>query len=247
MNRRSLYDNMVIADTYNLINLWRNKLSKLKEEKPELFSSQAKFQFIRNCPPEFVTTDNGLLQFCKLSSFCPWCYARRVGEVYDCFAELLPKRGKLSKPITLFELHFSFQMIQLEAGAYPLSHVAYTKRIFESDYRKLGLAGAYYNFIIEPYRFNNTINYRFKYRLLSIVEESWIIPTWITERRFTTSRLHKISCRKELINPIARTCRYPKGLLRSDASVSALALNFKDHIRMSAFKGCLYSRKKNER
>jgi hypothetical protein len=79
----------IVTRTIQLVNIWRARLYSLSKIGWYPGANSKDTQYTRNCPPGFVYTTPHTRQ-CKFRSFCPFCYARWVYEIWRRLDETFP-------------------------------------------------------------------------------------------------------------------------------------------------------------
>lgn len=243
--RRSLADETVISDINHVIRYWRTRVSDLHELGWTSVQATGKVQFVRNCPPVIgICANQHTCQCCKLNGICPWCHARQTEKVFNLFAKYLPKRGCLkNSAIKILELSNSRVLRRKGTSVFLESLIIHARLLACRLIKRLKPLGAYFDILIEPRVIEEgKVSWRLSYRIIAMVDEKWEMPCWLVESK-RKKRITLVTSRKELINPIARTRRYPIGLFRCDSELVLLALNARHKTRCSATLGCFRMQK----
>jgi hypothetical protein len=252
ISRRSLYDSDVVLDTTTLLRRWRKRVDALHAAKwPEL-QADGKVQFVRNCPPAGIVIgkeNDNLCQCCKLRAICPWCYMRQVAKVFNAVAKLLPNRGATQlHSINVLEISGEMLMCKADAGSFLSGHLTAWQQVPQKLLRRLKPLGAYRTISLDPKAIDGHKSlWRFRYHILAIVPNNWTMPDWLDNgnRKVRTTN---VTSKKQLINTVQRTCRYPIGLFRGTISMTIKSLNARRGKRCNEFTGCLrtLSRRSNK-
>lgn len=260
----------VRGKTTKLLGCWRARLHALAQHGWYPRSRSKGTQYVRNCPPPFVMT-RPIARPCTLASFCPFCYARWAGEVWETIDAAFPnprdteevaEEDGRSRPIALgetpppvypfhlVERHFEAQLKYTD-GTQSISD--YTREAIQSvidrrsgpinAYKPLG---AFHFTTVTTQEKQDDPGWLFHYRLLLLIRADQPTPVWEGSiRRITEPN------RREVANAVIRTCKYPRALLYGDPELMVALLNAKRHpqrqsaLRLSAMYGVF--RKSNTR
>lgn len=198
-------------------------------------------QFMRNCPPAMVyTMPNDYRRVCKLNCVCPWCWMRRTVYVFNTLARCmhLPERGALATPVKLVEVSAQLVMSRVDAGSYLDNHFLRWSDCPKSVLRSIKPLGAFRMLSLAPTSVDgHKAAWRFSYRILAMVPKDWAMPTKL-DNGYRKVKVTDVHSKKDLVNAVARTCRYPVGLLRGDPQMALTALTAIKNRRCSEFTGC---------
>ncbi len=234
----------VIKDVKKVLHLWRTRVFDLADMEYARLRAPGKRQFARNCPPVIVRTSNTkILRCCNMDYVCPWCYSRTTSNIYQKFASLLPSSGCLhNAKYSLLELRIPKYITYEDAGSYLNAPLLVFLRDTRRLIRRLDPLGAYFCVTLDPHVKRGKIElWRFQPRILALAPVDYEMPAWIKKPGRVT-RITILKCKKDLIGPVARTRRYPVGLLCSDIEKTIIALNARRKTRCSEMSGILYGR-----
>jgi hypothetical protein len=167
---------------------------------------------------------------------------RNVEKLYHKLAKLLPERGAFkTQGIQLLEVTSKMTMSKRDAGKFLSGHVAEWQKVPQRLVRRLHSLGAYRNILIDPKAVDkHRSGWRFQYRILAVMPTDWQIPEWLVNNN-RKLRVTYVQSKKQLINVVGRTCRYPTGLLQGTPRMAMIALNARRGKRCSEYTGCLRS------
>jgi hypothetical protein len=242
--RRALRNKAVVKDLKWLQRFWREQLCVLRDAGWKDLATPGKVQFCRNCPPTIgVAVGEKPCRPCNMRQICPWCYARQIGVLYDALAELLPNRGKLSEPIRLLEIKNKVVMPLKDVGKMVNPTLKSFKKSPTDLLKRLAPLGAYYNVHLEPKSVHGHYSaWKFSYSVVALVPLGWEQPEWLAANG-RKIRVTDVYSKQQLVNVIARICRYPVGLLKGDPKLAMISLNARRGTRSSAMLGCFRNKR----
>lgn len=241
IGQRSLHDDDVILGIQVLQRRWRKRLELLRDKGWQDLQGTGKLQFARNCPPQIVVAVNTkTLRPCKMNNICPWCYMRQVADLFNVFATYLPERGALKKTgINLLEISGKMLLRRNEAGKYLSGHFMEWQTVPKKLLQRLKPLGAYRSISLDPKVVEGQFSaWRFSYHILALMVNGWEVPTWLNNGRRKV-RLTYVQSKKQLVNVVGRTARYPVGLIRGDPHMTIVSLNARRKKRCCEVTGCL--------
>jgi hypothetical protein len=243
VGRRSLKDDEVVADLHKLRRRWHKRIEQLKLGGWADLLNPGVSQFARNCPPSDLvfSTASKTLRPCKLC-LCPSCHMRMTAKVYNTISRCLPDRGRLTtKPLKFVEVSGRMVLRKPDVGKFVSSPLHEWMEAPKRLLKRLKPLGAFRLVTLDPKHVGGQISgYRFTYRILAVMPDGWEMPPWLDNGRRKV-RVTDVKSKKQLINLVARTCRYPVGLLRGDLRMTVIALNARRRKRLSEFTGCFRS------
>lgn len=200
-------------------------------------------QYVRNCVPAFVISDPITTQ-CNLRHVCPFCYARQVGELWTKVDAVA-----VHQPFDIVEqrytFHFPYDVPEnLEIQARNLLLLA-------KDLRSQAVVpaadGAIVAVTVEP----SSKGWKLRQRGLYAMPPGLKFPGIVLERdladRAKQTELSRHSrtrlSRRVILHAVARTCRYPVGLMRSHPMYTAALLcarRLQGRLRLLATSGVFY-------
>lgn len=244
--RRSLHAQDVAKDMLLVLTWWRKRAKMLKDKKWPDLMGPGKLQFARNCPPAgAVTETDKACRPCRLGHICPWCHMRQTEVLFNKLAAYLPNRGQLpeSRKLRLVEISNKKYMSREDASKYVGSQLLEWQRVPKRLLTKWKPLGAYVRIILEPHAVDGQYaGWRFSYRILALIPASTEVPKWIDNGN-RHIRVTDVRSKKQLVNVVGRTCRYPTGMFRADPEAVMISLNARRGKRLNEFVGCLRSQK----
>lgn len=198
------------------------------------------------CPPAMVkTASHETVAYCNCVHVCPWCYARRVEEVFNSFSNLLPKRGGLRNGgVNLLEIIYSRTLDGNSKPAELATQLDLLRQLQFRHKRRLDPFGGYYDLIINPIMEDKEPAYELAYRMLSVMPNDFVVPRWLDIAN--TAKLTNINSKKELISIVTRICKYPVGIMKGSAKMAVISLHARRGIRCNEFFGCFRSQSSDE-
>jgi hypothetical protein len=203
---------IICKRTLALLFQWREWLDLLHQTGSPLIPDAAKLQSLRNCFPAFAICDPvSLRQKCYWDSVCPFCYARRVAEIYqrihaacaDDYNAAVSFRHLVERRLTRRtsfenEAHMVEQIRFVTAG----------RKIMSDRFSALGGYGIVHVVPTKNYPHLWTVTVR---QLFLVAAGERIEPSQPDEKLFVHARFD----RKTVSHAVARVCRYPRGLLKA--------------------------------
>ncbi len=245
---RSLSD-LDVSTSINLVmNAWRARIMQLVDEGWHVPSAPGKVQFMRNCPPVIVRTEDvdRIFQPCCQYHICPWCHSRSIAFLYNKLASFLPIRGGYSTPaFRLLEIRDNRVFVKKSAGKFIASVFKDWINTSRQLMPFLKAAGAYWRATIDPLTTKKGRHlWRLAYSVLDKVPMDYVLPDFV-DNGHRTIRYTDMKSRRQLINIVARTCRYPKGMMWGPPDMALVALGVRRRKKCTALYGCFRSSKKN--
>ncbi len=189
-------------------------------------------QYCRNCCPAFTPVSPSSY-YCNQPAFCPFCYARYVTEIWRKIDRalrglggtyhLVERRHVDRMPLMTEELNqdsYASRLERLITG----SILKRTARL-----KKARAVGVFSLLTISPSLKVGSAEWVLTYRELYVLRPDQQLPEWIEGNKRMTR--HVTWTRKELVQIVGRTCRYPKGLMYGDHALTALMLDVRRSVR----------------
>lgn len=245
MRRRSLVDATVKQDVRCVIRHWRKRLNALYAHEWADLLTEGRLQYARNCPPTIVVASTpSVMKPCNMWHICPWCFCRKNEALYDLLASFLPERGGYRRPkFCLLEVRDKDLKTEAEAGTGTGAQMLELRHDAQTYVKRIKPLGAHFNVTMDPKSTHGSKSlWRRRYSILAMVEPDYRIPEWLNEKGRTV-RLTEMQCRRQLISILARTCRYPVGLMYGDIEMTIRSLNARRGKRCTALTGCFRANK----
>jgi hypothetical protein len=207
-----------LASLTGLQELWRKRLRSLQVAGWRVPASS--WVTCHNCWPTMAIPQHNPQRpvVCEMSYVCPWCFARRVVELYEIVSKFNDADAKLAAIS-------GYERLDTDDPAYPLS------KMIEDHHRKLVALvkanekysrGMFYMLTAEP-TVDHTEQWSFSYRVLSLMDRRvdfmWAPSAWVTY--FDRPMADDLSA------AVRKVYRYPVGLLRGPTNMSADYLNYR--------------------
>lgn len=246
--------------------LWRGCLRRLAANGWRPRNSNRSLFWAKNCTPTFAFC-RPQSRPCGLEQLCPFCYGRHVAELWanidrGVMAEAGTGQWKLVE--REFHSHFTFEgqkltveealmrlpgrHVNLEEEVYPPELRAYAANALRLTLarsaerravriRHIDPRGALCTLTVEPWY----DSWHFVSRLLLLVPQDFPLPDDRTRNEIW--KAHSRITRKGIVHAVARTCAYPEYLLRGPAAMTAVQLQARNHIRLTATFGVFRNRR----
>lgn len=238
MGHRALSDREVGLDLERLVKLWRTRLSQFRELGWESVQNIEEFQYMRNCSPQMAAMkDQTGKHSCKRRLVCPWCYARRVSDVYQKFAHFLPEEGEASFNLLAVKNTHLVPERHVLPGQLHLFLFLRSKTPAKVV-RRLQCKGSVYHTVVNPYTHSEDRGWAITYRVLAIVNQDFEVPDWIDPHHTKMVLIRNVT-RKRLAGAVGKVMRYPVGLLRSNPELAVQALDAQSRRYLCCPTGCL--------
>jgi hypothetical protein len=246
VGRRSYSLEHAVIDLDNVLHLWRQRLSALFAKGRDVVKDELHLQLMSNCHPAGlgVSVADASQRFtpwrCNMECFCPWCWARRSGEVYNLISERLPSRMKKSAPT--HTLYLLSERIAVRAGGWGDKRLheflAYGAiKLSESLRRSRAGMGLRLSTLEPQYGRNNIKRWVFRHRLLLIYGAGSKIPASVVKHR--KGIVFDALTRKDLQIAVARCFRYPTGLLTGPLAALPKVMAAREGLRLCEHSGAL--------
>jgi hypothetical protein len=242
---RSLYEEEVVHDVLALQKRWRKRLEGLKLKHWSDLEPKGVLQFARNCPLDCVKAfGRKALRPCKLRAICPFCRMRSAAKLFNIISTYLPARSQLrTRGLNLLEVSSMLVLPRSDVGKYLSGHLLEWSLVPKRLQRRLKPLGAFRTISIDPKAIHGQQSaYRLTYRILALMPEGWVIPEWLDNGR-RKIRLTYVQSKRQLVNVVGRTCRYPLGLMNGDLQMAIVCLNARRGKRLNEYTGCFSPRR----
>lgn len=233
--------------TNKLLGIWRMRLTTLAECGWERLCRTASIQqqAVRNCRPSFAKA-RPVSWCCRLLP-CPFCYARRVGDLWNAFERIFHEETggspKWYRPSDASELLDDAADVPARCRLKLLERTVAYRVTYqtENEDRELRLSrllasiaalrtkalpslqtvGGWQQTTVEPGRHK----WRVKTRQLLVYREGDTIPPELLEAApHRKISVHELPTRAVLAKAIGRACRYPELWMRSEPTSMVLLL-----------------------
>jgi hypothetical protein len=229
----------------HVLNLWRRRLSDLYRRGCDAIPNELHLSKMRNCHPAGIgitvpgrATDEHPWS-CHTDYFCPWCWARRAGQVYRDLSKFLPERWDLTKHHALFLLSARYAVRAGGWGDKVLHEVLMARNADLAT--KLKQAKAFAGIrasTLMPWKDKFGVErWVFGHKLLLLYPAGSGPPQSVLEGR-TGVEAEPVN-RRQLRNAVARCFRYPVGLLSGPPAKAVLAIQARKGLRLCECTGAL--------
>jgi hypothetical protein len=249
--------------TNHLVEIWRARLSTMKDEGWLPRGDKKALQLVRNCRPSFYQAAPATW-FCRLA-VCPFCYARRVGEVWQLVQHVFHQEdydpkwyredhgnelSTVDSPaccrLKLVERYISYRtpmfVPDVDTGERLRRILKGIASIRGKALRETRAAGGWQHSTVEASRGE----WRVRTRQLLVYREHDAIPEMMrVPQRGRKMKIHDLPSRSVLLGVVSRACRYPTLWLRGDPKLTALLFQVLGESRaklsatFGAFRGTL--------
>jgi len=218
-----------------LIEMWRARAAELFSAGWDRIQG-SRYQCSRDCPPPFADVSPRGLQPCRLTRICPFCWARDVRRVS---IRMDDARCGLQRGIRRFDLlEFQHEITDIPFAG---PHAATPEMVVaEADRSRPGIAGrdvlgGLVSTIIQPPHdpAGENPQWRVTHRVMLLVLPALMRPTDIQQN----SRRLSNPTSRQLALAVARTCRYPTGLMDSNIEPTVALLQAMTDRQMSNHHG----------
>jgi hypothetical protein len=228
-----------------VLSLWRRRLSVLYRGGCDAVPDELHLGKMRNCHPAGVgvvvpgRAVDECPWCCHSDYFCPWCWARRAGQVYRDLSGLLPGRWDPNRHHALFLLSARYTAKAGGWGDKVLHEVLLARNADLAT--KLKQAKAFAGVRVStlmPWKDKFGVErWVFGHKLLLLYSAGSRPPRSVLEE-YAAVEAEPVS-RRQLRNAVARCFRYPVGLLFGPPAKAALALKARKGLRLYECTGAL--------
>lgn len=223
----------VVKQTRNCLFAWRSRVSELSASFAACSRRHDWEQNTRNCQPAFVVLP-GKSWACAVPTICPFCYARAVAQLWTVAERsFMPYFDMATSPYWLLERRYRSPVAFADATMlrYNYQFAAEKRRQLFKHY---GAIGGYGCLRVEPT--TSPVVWSFSGRQLFKVPANGSYRAVMPKEIIT---IHETPTRALLSAALARTCRYPKLLLRAPVADVVPILDFqtRSRVRLSALFG----------
>jgi len=231
----------------DLINLWRIRLSELRDANWQQLNS-TKYGWARNCLPCCLKSKHGNTNICRVR-ICPFCYGRNIGAFYNKLSSHLTEAIEQEESLQLYTYSYtpSKKTLNYPIFAEQAANVPAIKALMQklNTYRNLFKnkiaiygEGGFYSINAEPCNAasvrDGVIGYwRLHLRGVLIAEKD--IPR--SENNLAKITLTHVADKvnfADLSHKVGTLFRYPKGWMTGPSNGLALFLNASRNKRYSA-------------
>lgn len=214
---------------------WRARTLALRNEGFGPLQSKLKLATARNCHPAFAHAEP-VTHACGLEQLCPFCYARRIIDVWRACDRVFEASGEMQWLTRRRSVVLPYDDdVEAQAAAI-YSRLASSR---QATMRRMKTCGAYAVTTLVP-----TIKgWRLSHKELHLLRLPYSVPDKLEGRIVVLGA----PSRQALAWAVARLCRYPREHMTGDPSLTRVALDARRGQRMAASFGIFRNRSEHVR
>ena len=220
----------------NLLDMWRARLWALQKagwsRLTDPVKGGLKVSYARNCWPEMIAMKaDTRYRACWLRDVCPWCYARKVIELFKTVDR------HSGRDMKLFAATANIAADGSRSVEFFLERYVKKMRLL-ANLEGQDAEGIYWALTMEPMISGSESRedrWLIRPRFLAI-QKAEATPIEIMDERWHATTVDNIT-NHEIANVIASVCRYPVGLMHGDAERTVKILEARSSYRLSESLG----------